>query len=57
MTGKRATAFRTISKNHVNEALTTYLRMMSLINDDEEVTNFNKAPDALDVKVEKIAHE
>lgn len=43
-----------MSKGHVNEALTIYLRSMSLINDDEEVTNFNKAPDSLDVKVEKI---
>lgn len=46
--------FRTISKAHVNLALTGYLRSMSLINDDEEVTNFNKAPDALDVKIEKV---
>lgn len=49
--------FRTISKDHVNEALTTYLRTMSLINKDEHVTNFNKAPDALDVKIERIKHD
>lgn len=49
------TKFKSIPKHHVNEAMTQYLRSISMINDDEEVTNFNKAPDSLDVKVEKIA--
>lgn len=50
----KTSGFKTIPKYHVNLALTMYLRSASLINDDEEVTNFNKAPDSLDVKVEKI---
>lgn len=54
-TPRKTGKFRLVSKTHVAEALTMYLRSMSMINDDEEVTNFNKAPDALDVKVEKIS--
>lgn len=46
--------FKTMSKTHVNNALTAYLRSLSMINDDEECTNFNKAPDSLDVRIEKI---
>ncbi len=46
--------FKTITKTHVNAALTQYLRTLSVIGPDEEVTNFNKAPDALDVKIEKV---
>lgn len=50
----RTRGFRTIPKYHVNLALTTYLRSMKLIDDDQEVTNFNKSPDALDVKIERV---
>lgn len=51
----KTSAFKTMNKTHVLNALTGYLRSMSLINANEEVTNFNKAPDALDVKIEKVS--
>jgi hypothetical protein len=46
--------FQTMSKEHVCSALTQYLRALSTIDDDQEVVDFNKAPDALDVKIEKV---
>jgi hypothetical protein len=55
--GTKTRGFRTMTKEHVNAALTGYLRTMSLINADEEVVNFNKAPDSLDVKIERITND
>lgn len=53
-TTAKSAGFKTMSKAHVNEALTNYLRTISLIDNDEEVTNFNKAPDSLDVRIERV---
>ncbi len=41
-----------VEKDHVNQALTQYLRSLSAINKDQEVTSFYKVPEGLDVKVE-----
>lgn len=40
-----------INKEHVNQALTQYLRSLSFIHDDEEVHSFKKSPEGLEIKV------
>lgn len=50
-TGKRM--FRSLTNEHVYTALTGYLRSMSLIDDDEQVTHVNKQPN-FEVKIEKV---
>jgi hypothetical protein len=51
---KRRMQFRTLTKEHVCHALTYYLRSLMMIDKDEEVTEFNKSPNALDVRIERI---
>jgi hypothetical protein len=43
-----------MSKDHTMMALTYYLRSMSLIPKDMEVTKFKKVPEGLEVSVEKF---
>jgi len=45
--------FRTITTEHVLEALTAYLRSMSTIDDNEHVTHITKVPEGFDIKIEK----
>jgi hypothetical protein len=42
-----------ITTEHVNQALTQYLRSLSFIPKDYEVTKFKKSPEGLEVKVEE----
>jgi hypothetical protein len=41
-----------INKEHVNQALTQYLRSLSFIPKDYEVISFKKSPEGLEVKVD-----
>lgn len=50
MTRGRKT-FRSITADHVHQALTYYLRATMMINKDEEVTNMFKTPEGYDVKI------
>lgn len=45
--------FREVSAEHVQNAMTWYLRSISAIDDDESVTHFKKIVGGLEVKVEK----
>jgi len=55
-TGKKL--FRSISRDHGNQAMTYYLRSLSMIDKDEEVTHINTmGPQGLEVKVERTFHD
>lgn len=53
----RQKPFLTISEALAMEGLTTFLQGLSVIDDGYEVTHITKAPGALDLKIERIAHE
>lgn len=46
-----------MARDHLNSALTMYLRALSVINDDEEVTGGRAAGKFIDVKIEKVKDE
>ncbi len=48
--------FRTITTDHVLHALTYYLRSLTMIEKDEEVTHIFKVPEGFDIKIEKSPH-
>lgn len=43
--------YRIITVNHVADALTAYLRSMSMIEDNEIVEHFLRSPEGLEVKI------
>ena len=43
--------FRSISNEHVQQALTYYLRTLKMIDADEEVISYFKTPEGIDVKI------
>ena len=47
--------FRSITKDHANQALTYYLRTLKMIDPDEEVTHYNSILN--EFKVEKFKHD
>jgi hypothetical protein len=47
---------KTISETLACEGLTMFLQSLSMIDDDQEVTGITKAPNALDLKIEKVEH-
>lgn len=48
---------KVIVKDHVNEAMTYYLRTLSVLGDNEEVVSFYKVPEGLDIKIEEVKHD
>lgn len=42
-----------INKEHVQEALTQYLRALSILGKNEEVTSFYKVTEGLNIKIEE----
>jgi hypothetical protein len=51
-TGKKT--FRTISYENVLAAISLHCRAISMIDDNEEITHFNKVFDTYEIKVEKM---
>jgi thioredoxin-related protein len=43
-----------VNKEHVNEALTQYLRALSVLAKNEEVTSFYKVTEGLNIKIEEV---
>jgi hypothetical protein len=54
MSRSKSKQFRSLLDDKVCEALSSYLWSLSVIDDDEHVTEYFKTPEGVDVKIGKV---